>query len=191
MVNKNCCNDYRYISGHIPYTHTFPMAAVLQESIFFDLFGQVVVVVSRFRGRLWTSLKPSLPISSTRKDLQKSTRTNPRYWIDMIGFRRMHKGTGFFSHHMVLVQPVGPTGHSHATPRNWPRMNLMNTLGWGSSPSKDEYTNWTKKEQPCWSVVDLLMICWYLPSGKRLQFAIEKWPSRNSGFSHEKWWIFP
>ena len=28
------------------------------------------------------------------------------------------------------------------------------------------------------------------PSGKRLQLAIENC-HRNSGFSHEKWWIFP
>ena len=113
-------------------THThIPNGSSAPRIYFFDLFGQVVVVVSRFRGRqstalpeclswefqsgrLWTSLKPSLPISSTKKDLQKSTRTNPRYWIDMIGFRRMHKGTGFF--HM-LSHGVGAARWSNGLPR--------------------------------------------------------------------------
>ena len=207
MVNKNCCNDYRYISGHIPYTH-IPNGSSAPRIYFFDLFGQVVVVVSRFRGRqstalpeclswefqsgrLWTSLKPSLPISSTKKDLQKSTRTNPRYWIDMIGFRRMHKGT-VFSHAITwcwcspLVQrtptPRRGIGHGWTWWTLWagaaapdsPSMAGCGRAGRAGCGCKDEYTNWTKKEQACWSV-DLLMICWYLPSGK-LTVCYWKWP---------------
>ena len=40
-----------------------------------------------------------------------------------------------------------------------------------------------------WTIPSLLFID-LIPSGK-LTVCYWKWPSRNSGFSHSKWWIFP
>ena len=103
----------------------------------------------------------------------------------LLAYQRIHPN---LSARLMVHHPIKPPSSAIASQPLCDRWDSCSFCTW--TPS--QWRKWTlprapsrNREKKHW------VISGNIPSGKRLQFAIEAMAHRNSGFTHQTWWIFP